>query len=124
MELSIEQQIFDQIRKSYKILIVLPENLTADSLASGLAFRLFLNKLQKDVAVASSGPVPENLKFLPGAELVQNQIEASKSLVVSVDTRSKKMDEVSYQTAEDEVRIYLKSKGEQFTPQDLSFNTE
>ena len=124
MELTIEQQIFEQIRKSNKILIVLPESLTADSLATGLALRLFLSRLQKDASVASSGAVPPNLKFLPGSSNIQNQIAAGKSLVISVDTSSKKMEEVSYQTNPDKVLIYLKSKNEQFTPEDLHYSVE
>jgi nanoRNase/pAp phosphatase (c-di-AMP/oligoRNAs hydrolase) len=124
MDLSIEQQIFDQLRKSSKILIALPENLTVDALSCALALRLFLNRLQKDVSVASTGFVPENLKFLPGSELVQKQVDTGKSLVISVDTKEKKMDEVSYHSSEDKVHIYLKSKTSTFVPQDLSFSTE
>ncbi len=124
MELDITQQVFEQIRKSNKILIVLPQNVLADGLATALGLRLFLNKLQKDVLVASAGLAPENLKFLPGAETVTSQISARKSLVVTVDTTVKKLEEISYQTADDKAQIYLKAKGEEFTPQDLSFSTE
>jgi nanoRNase/pAp phosphatase (c-di-AMP/oligoRNAs hydrolase) len=124
MELDITQQVFEQIRKSNKILIVLPQNVLADGLATALGLRLFLNKLQKDVLVASAGLAPENLKFLPGAETVTSQISARKSLVVTVDTTVKKLEEISYQTADDKAQIYLKAKGEEFTSQDLSFSTE
>jgi nanoRNase/pAp phosphatase (c-di-AMP/oligoRNAs hydrolase) len=124
MELPIDQQIFEQIRKSNKILIVLPQNFLADSLSGALGLRLFLNKLQKDVLVASTGQLPENLKFLPGADTLKNQINAGKSLVVTVDTAVKKLEEISYQTKGDKARIYLKAKGEEFTTQDLSFSTE
>lgn len=124
MELTSEQQIFEFIKKSGKILIALPQNLTADSLASGLALRLFLARLQKDVTVVSAGKLPENLKFLPGADLVQNQVEAGKSLTMIVDTANKKMDEVSYQAGPDKVHIYIKSKGEPFAPEDVSFAQE
>lgn len=124
MDLTSDQQIFEQVRKSNKILIVLPENLTADSLSAGLALRLFLSRLQKDVVVATSGRVPENLKFLPGVNLVQNEIGMGKSLVITVDTSVKKMEEVSYQTGADKVQIYLKSKDVQFDQNDLSFSQE
>ena len=55
MELDIPQQIFALIKKSQKVLIALPEHAGTDSLASALALRLFLLKLQKDVVVAGSG---------------------------------------------------------------------
>ena len=124
MDTPIEQQIFEQIRKSNKILIVLPRNISADSLACGLGLRLFLNKLQKDVLVASSGQMEENLKFLPGVEAVANQISAGKSLVVMVDTSVKKLEEISYQTSADKAQIFLKAKDQEFTREDLSFTTE
>jgi len=124
MELPIDQQIFEQIRKSNKILIILPQNILADGLSAALGLRLFLNKLQKDVLVVSSGQAPENLKFLPGADALKNQISAGKSLVVTVDTTVKKLEEISYQTTEAKAQIYLKAKGEEFAAQDLSFSTE
>lgn len=124
MDIPIDQQIFELIRKSNKILIILPQNVLADCLSSALGLRLFLNKLHKDVLVATAGQSPENLKFLPGVDALKNQINARKSLVVTVDTTAKKLEEISYQTQEDKARIYLKSKDEEFTPQDLSFSTE
>lgn len=124
MELSIQQQIFDQLRHANKILVVLPEQLTADSLASGLALRLFLTKLDKDVTVACSGPVPEHLKFLPGADAVAADFSASKSFVVTLNTSQKKLEEVSYQTLPDKVQIFLKPRDVAFTENDLSFSSE
>jgi nanoRNase/pAp phosphatase (c-di-AMP/oligoRNAs hydrolase) len=124
MELTTEQQIFEQIKKSQKVLILLPESLTEDALASGLALRLFLLKQQKDVNLISSGQPPEALKFLPGAESLQSAIAAGKSLVVTLDTAIKKLDEISYQTGSDQVHIYLKSKGQDFTSEDISFSKE
>ncbi len=124
MEANIEQQIFEQVKKSNKILILLPQNPGPDTLASGLALRLFLERLQKDVSLVTFGKVEENLKFLPGLNSILHNIEGGKSLVITVNTKNKKMDEVSYQTTEGSVNIYLKSKTEQFTPQDLSFSTE
>jgi len=124
MELSVQEQIFDRLRKANKILIALPENLTADAVASGLALKLFLQKMQKDVDLASSGRQDENLRFLPASDSVKTDIIAGKSLVVSLNISQKKLEELSYQTVEDKVNIYLKSKGEAFTPTDVSFSTE
>jgi len=124
MELSIDRQIFELIKKSNKILVVLPKNPEADSLASALALRLFLLKLQKDVSVVSSGPPPKNMEFLPGSDVLQNQLSARKSLVVTVDTSQKKLDEISYQTSEAKAQIFLKAKDQEFAPEDVSFTTE
>jgi nanoRNase/pAp phosphatase (c-di-AMP/oligoRNAs hydrolase) len=124
MELSADQQIIETLSKAKKVLIALPQYLTADCVASGLALALFLKKMEKDVEVASSGKLPENLKFLPAANLLKSELAASKSLVVVVDTSVKKLDEISYQSTDNKVEIYLKAKEDMLTAQDISFNSE
>jgi nanoRNase/pAp phosphatase (c-di-AMP/oligoRNAs hydrolase) len=124
MELTTEQQIFDQLQKANRVLIALPESLTADSLASALALKLFLAKLDKEADVISSGPVPKSLHFLPGFPSVNSDLSNGKSLVVVLNTATKKLEELSYQATEDKVSIFLKSKGEIFTPEDISFGAD
>ncbi|MFA5991135.1 MAG: hypothetical protein WC794_02745 [Candidatus Doudnabacteria bacterium] len=124
MEPSIEQQILEQFKKAGKILIVLPENLNVDALSAGLALRLFLLKQQKEVSIASSSLVPLQLRFLPGAETVQNRLTQGKSLVVSINTTVKKLEEISYQKTPQAVQIYLKSQADEFEQQDISFSKE
>lgn len=124
MEPNIEQQILEQFKKAGKILIVLPENLNVDALSAGLALRLFLLKQQKEVSIASSGLVPLQLKFLPGADVVQNHLTQGKSLVVSINTAVKKLEEISYQKTPQAVQIYLKSEADEFEEQDISFSKE
>ncbi len=124
MELSIHDQIFEQISHAKKIVIALPEVLTAAALASGLALLLFLKKLEKDASVVSSGKLPENLEFLPNSQSLTAEMVIGKSLAVLVDTTLKKVDEISYQTAENKLSIFLKGKDTAFTPQDISFASE
>jgi nanoRNase/pAp phosphatase (c-di-AMP/oligoRNAs hydrolase) len=126
MELAIFEQIFEQIKKSQKVLIALPENLTTDSLSSGLAMWMFLNKLKKDVVVVSSGQPGSNLKFLPNLAVLQKHLKSGNSLVISLNTATKKLDEISYQVSEEEqnVRVYLKSKNSEFTKEDISYSVE
>ncbi len=124
MNLNVEQQIFEQFKKANKILIALPENLTADSLSSGLALMLFLKKLEKDVEIVSSGKLPEVLKFLPGTDKIKTNVESLESLVAVVDTTKKPLGEISYQIEEGKVKIFLKSKNSGYTPQDISFTAD
>jgi len=123
MELSIQEQIFDYLRKANKVLIALPQNITADSLGSGLALKLFLEKLKKDVVLVCSSQVPGQLKFLPATSSVKADISSEKSLIITVDSSKKKLDELSYQTEEDKIHIYLKSSGNGFTAEDVSFGS-
>lgn len=124
MELSITEQIFEQIKKAGKILIALPEVLSADSVASGLALRRFLVKQQKDVVLASSGLVPENVMFLPDAQQIQSAVVSGKSLVVTLDTSIKKLEEISYETRDNKVEIFLKPKFGEFTAEDITFGRD
>lgn len=124
MEISTEKQIFEQLAKAKNILVVLPENLIADALSAGLALGLFLKKLEKDVEVISGGTVKEEYKFLPGAGEVKKEIKNYRSLVVEVNTINKKLEELSYQTIEQKVQIFLKSQNEPFVPSDITFKTE
>lgn len=124
MEQTIEQQIFSQLKRAGKILVILPENLNVDSVASGAAMKLFLTKLQKDVVLFSSGRLPEVLKFLPGTQNIQQELLAQTSLVVTLNTAEKKLEELSYQSEGDKVHIYLRSKSKEFTPQDITFAQE
>ncbi len=124
MQSNTEQQILEQFKKAGKILIVLPENLNVDALSAGLALRLFLLKQQKEVSVASSGAVPLQLRFLPGAEMVQNRLAQGKSLVVSISTSVKKLEEISYEITPQAVQIYLKSQTDEFEEKDISFSKE
>jgi nanoRNase/pAp phosphatase (c-di-AMP/oligoRNAs hydrolase) len=124
MDLSTTEQIFEQIKKAGKILIALPENLGADTVASGLALRRFLTKQQKDVILVSSGHLPENIKFLPESEVIKNSVNSSKSLVVTLDTTLKKLEEISYETTDDKVSIFLKSKNGEFSAEDISFSKD
>jgi nanoRNase/pAp phosphatase (c-di-AMP/oligoRNAs hydrolase) len=125
MELTPHEQIIEQIKKANRLLVALPESLSIDALASGLALKAFLEKQKKDVSLASSGEVPEQLKFLPGSETVISALSSGKSLVVVVDTSEKKLEELSYETTENKASIFLKAKdGQVFLPQDISFAKE
>ncbi len=124
MDTKVRQLLFEQIGKATKILVALPENLHADALASGLALRLFLEKLKKDVEVASSAEISGLVDFLPKASEVRPILQNVKSLVVELNTAQKKLDELSYQVLEDKVQVFLKSKGAPFTPEDLKFKNE
>lgn len=124
MESSTDLQIFEQVKKANKILIALPEKLTADALSSGLGLKLFLAKLKKDVQLACSGEIANELKFLPGVLDVKNTLPSGKSLVVMLDTSVKQLEELSYETSETKASIFLKAKEGQFTPEDITFGKE
>ncbi|MBL8029650.1 MAG: hypothetical protein JNN11_00130 [Candidatus Doudnabacteria bacterium] len=124
MELSIYQQIFEQIKKSSRILIALPQNFSIDHLSAGLAFKSVLEKLKKENDLISSGALDPKLVFLPGTDGLKNSLSSDKNLVIRLNTSEKKLQEISYDTADNQVSIYLKSAGQPFSPEDLVFEKE
>ena len=124
MEPEISQQIFQQLTLAKRILVVLPQILTADALSSGLALKMFLQKMEKEVEIVSSGKIPTDLAFLPGAQDIKREFRKSNSLALVLDTTNSKLEELSYQVHESEVHIFLKAKTGSFAPEDITFASE
>lgn len=124
MELSVEQQILEQIRRGGKFLIALPEQASLDAAAAGLGLYLFIKKLGKDVQIATSGQAPKRLEFLSQASAISHLAESSQSLVAVLDTSQTALGELSYHTEEGRVKIYLKPKFGSFLPSDITFTQE
>lgn len=117
-----KQQILDILGKAKRVLIALPQNLNPDCVASALAFSLFLKKMDKETEILSSGVLPENLKFLPNAGRIKSSLPNVSALVLDLDTSHKELDELSYQSQENKVSIFLKSKTAVFEPTDINFS--
>lgn len=66
-------QLISLIESVKNILIIAGQPIDGDSLASAVALRRTLNKLDKRADIASGARVPEGLKFLNGTETVKNQ---------------------------------------------------
>jgi len=122
MELTIFQQILDQLAKASRVLIALPAVLTPDNAASALALGLFLKKMNKEVEVVSAGSVPPALSFLPGIGNIKNALPGGNSLMISVDLSATQLDEISYETQGTQVNIFVKPKSGEFTPADVTLS--
>lgn len=123
MERAITDQIFESIRKANKILVALPHELNSDISAAGVGLVLFLQKLGKDVTLASSNPLSARMDFLPKAVPHVTKLDTSKDLVVILNTSAKKLQELSYKSFDASVDIFLKAKEGNFSPEDVSFSS-
>jgi phosphoesterase RecJ-like protein len=124
MEQTIFQQIFEQLVKANKILIALPADLTPDNTASALGLFLFLQKMGKEVEIASAGTVPANLAFLPKLGSIKTSLQGGNSMVISVDISQKPVDEISYEPQGSRLNIFLKSKTQDYTEKDVIFSSD
>lgn len=109
--LSPKQQAFELLNKSQNILIVLPNDYTADGLGSGLALMLLAQALNKKVDLVAQEPVPEKLSFLPGLERLKAEPTALRDFIISIDTSQNKIKQLRYETKESILKIFLSSQG-------------
>ncbi len=68
---SLSNSIFEEIKKANNILINVHRNPDLDSIGSATALYQALTKIGKKVTLVCPHQVPENFKFLKGAEIVQ-----------------------------------------------------
>ncbi len=119
-----EQQLFDLLSKSQRILVALPSNPNGDTLGASLAFASFMRKMNKQVEVYCQKNSFGNLSFLPGLSQIKHEMVFPKSFVISVSTSKTKLDELSYNISDDQVNIYMKPKDGNFHEGDVSFKNE
>lgn len=124
MDSKLQQQFFDLIAKSQRVLIALPKNPNGDTLGSGLALAAFLRKLNKDVEIICETKDFGQYGFLPGIGDIKSEIQLAKNFVISVATNRASLEELSYNILPDKISIYLKPKSGVFQPEDVSFGTE
>ncbi len=71
-------------REKDRFLVACHENPEGDAIGSELALALALRKMGKTVTVLNADPVPENLRFLPGADTVVFDEDGAKYEVAVV----------------------------------------
>lgn len=120
--MDIIQQIIGKIAQVSSILIIVPGQ-NGDALASGLALKSFLRKLEKDATLLSPGAITPKFDFLPGIAEVASNVDLTKSFVIDLSTKRSEIAELNYRKEPEQLSIYLKPKKGEFTPQDVTFRT-
>jgi nanoRNase/pAp phosphatase (c-di-AMP/oligoRNAs hydrolase) len=105
--LSLKQQAFDLLSKSQNVLIILPQDQSADSLGAGLALMMLGQELNKKVDLIAQEPINEKLSFLPGLDRIKNDVVSLRDFIISIDTSQKKIRQLRYETKESVLKIYL-----------------
>jgi nanoRNase/pAp phosphatase (c-di-AMP/oligoRNAs hydrolase) len=119
------QNFFDLLQKSQIVLIALAKNPSNDAIGSALALSRFLSKQEKEVEIVCDSEPQKTLSFLSGLDNIRKNISKNESFVISVNTESVKLDELSYHTLDNRVDIYLQAQGGQkFKPENISFNIQ
>ncbi len=116
------QQVFELVRQSRQILIVIRQDWNGDSLSSALALSTFLRKLGKKADIACSRFKPSNnLSFLPSGE-VKPELDNLQKFVVSVDIAKTGLGEFEYDEADGRLNIFITPKSGQLAKENVSIS--
>jgi nanoRNase/pAp phosphatase (c-di-AMP/oligoRNAs hydrolase) len=110
-------QVKNLIGKSQNILIVPPQEIEGDSLASALALFSTLKKLGKNVNVVID-KIPDKFQFLTSL-----QPETSRDFVISLDTAGKEIAQLRYERNDSALKIYLTLNQGAINKKDISFSS-
>jgi len=118
------KQFASLINSAKKALISVPEALSPDTAGAALALALFLQKQEKQAEILTGGNFLESYPFLPKFDAVKTALAGVQSLAVVINTSQKPLEEISYSKEAGRAKIFLKSKGEFFTSEDITFETQ
>lgn len=119
-----QQQIFEQIKNSQKILISCKQNFTGDSLSSCLAIFLLLKKLNKQADIVCQDFVaPKNFSFLPQLDQVKPTLTGLKNFVIALDLTKGKVKNFSYDIKDNKLNIYLTPESGNLDAKNISFKS-
>lgn len=123
---SIFQQASSVVAKANKILVVLKNDVSGDTLAASLALISALKTMGKDVEVEALGEVPEKFLFLKELALLKSRFTSGGgTLVVTIAGAKDKLDEFWYDQDSGNVKVFISPKpGFSFKPEDASLSLE
>lgn len=119
MELTPQEQIKKIIEKSKEILLIAAGKTNLDSVASLLAFHLFLKKLNKKSEPIAEIDSTKNLDFLPSLQEINPDLEGAKDFIISLDISRTKVDQFKYNIEKNQLNIYITPRGGYFEPHDV-----
>jgi len=105
LESSPKQQAVELIREANNVLAVTHKNPDGDALGSLLALKISLEKLNKKVTIACPDEAAEIFSFLPKVKEIENEIDLSRDLVISVKTAAVKVEKIGYKKDEENKRV-------------------
>lgn len=115
------EQIFKQIEKCKRPLIVFPADWKGDAVSSTLTLFLLLKKLDKEVEIAAA-PSAKNLvwSFLPGHSEIKNTLDNLRKFVISLDISQTDVSQIKYNIEEKKINFIVAPKNGWFKPDDIT----
>jgi len=118
---SIQINIVDLIKRNNKILVLPSSPPDGDSLGSAVALYLVLKKMEKEVTVLCSDPVPEVYEFLPNMKIIGDKLTSTKDFIITLNCRRNKVEKIKSSIENDKINIIIRPESGGFSEQDISF---
>lgn len=118
----IRKQIIDVILRSQHILLMPSAPADGDSIGSALALYLAFKKIDKDVTVVLSEPVPDAFQFLPTTNVINQDFSPGNDFIVTLDCEKSKVDSIKTKIEPNKVNIIITAKKGQFSAKEVSFS--
>ncbi len=110
------------IQQHQRLLIIPHANVDPDGISSALACAQLFTAIGKDVTVICPDTLPESLSFLPGFEMLTQEIAESQNFIVTVDLdEGVEVDKLRYTVEDRKVNIIVVPKKGRIRAEQVSF---
>jgi phosphoesterase RecJ-like protein len=125
MGLTQNQQIFELLKKSSRILITFKKNFSGDAVSSALGLYLFLKKINKSADIVCQDFVmPQNYSFLPKINKIKPILGSLKRFIINLDLSNTKLKDFSYDIKDTNLNIYLTPEAGSLLEKNISFKSD
>ncbi len=121
MSLNPQEQFKKILENSKEVLILIPENPSADAVGSAWGLYYFLEKLNILPTIAFSNHLSEKFNFLPRPENILSEISGARDFVLSFNTAQNKIMQVRHEEKGDTFNILVTPEKGSVDPRDFSF---
>lgn len=119
--LDTNQQIFKQIEKSQRPLIVFSADWSGDAVASSLALFLYLKKLKKEVEIIALPSIKNQVwSFLPAHNEIKNSLKNLRKFIISLDISQTKTKQIKYTLEDKKINFIVSPENGWFKAEDIS----
>jgi nanoRNase/pAp phosphatase (c-di-AMP/oligoRNAs hydrolase) len=121
MALTSQEQLKKFLENSKDILILIPENPSADAVGSAWALYFFLENKKLVPTIAFSNNLSQKFEFLPKPQKILSQISGARDFVLSFDVNRNKITKIRSEEKDGKFVIYLTPERGTIDPRDFSF---
>ena len=121
MSLSSQEQFKKFLENSKEVLVLIPEDPSADAVGSAWALYYFLEKLNILPTIAFSNHLSEKFNFLPRPQNILSEISGARDFVLSFNTTENKIMKVRHEEKDNIFNILVTPERGSVNPKDFSF---